>query len=187
MSICIYIVYNVPDSTIQSSIYSFYIDNQMQIQDWWCSFVLLYSTLFSPTRKKGFIKDSSSLCKVFVHFYNMLSLLGLYQTSRPVRKSGKLSKSGLSGNQMFSFPERHKILAWRFGHEKGIRRHMDKGVTSRCRITNKDCRLHTGFPINKSLFSVINRSNLGDCLVGHTNFLIPNCLHNGILTIIRQN
>ena len=29
--------------------------------------------------------------------------------------------------------------------------------------------------------------NLGDCVVGHTNFLIPNCLHNGILTIIRQN
>ena len=29
--------------------------------------------------------------------------------------------------------------------------------------------------------------NLGDCVVGHTNFLFPNCLHNGILTIIRQN
>ena len=29
--------------------------------------------------------------------------LGLFWSSRPVRKSGKLSKSGLSGNQTFSF------------------------------------------------------------------------------------
>ena len=32
-------------------------------------------------------------------------LIGLYLTSRRVRKSGKLSKSGLSGNRTFSFPE----------------------------------------------------------------------------------
>ena len=31
--------------------------------------------------------------------------LGLYQTSRPVRKSGKFSKSGLSGNQMVSIQD----------------------------------------------------------------------------------
>jgi hypothetical protein len=31
--------------------------------------------------------------------------LGLYRTSRPVRKSGKFSKSGLSGNRTFSFPD----------------------------------------------------------------------------------
>jgi hypothetical protein len=31
--------------------------------------------------------------------------LGLYRTSRPVRMSGKFSKSGLSGNRTFSFPD----------------------------------------------------------------------------------
>jgi hypothetical protein len=31
--------------------------------------------------------------------------LGLYRTSGPVRKSGKLTKSGLSGNRTFSFPD----------------------------------------------------------------------------------
>jgi hypothetical protein len=31
--------------------------------------------------------------------------LGLYRTSRPVRKSGNFSKSGLSGNGTFSFPD----------------------------------------------------------------------------------
>ena len=31
--------------------------------------------------------------------------LGLYGTSRPVSKSGKFSKSELSGNGMFSFPD----------------------------------------------------------------------------------
>ena len=34
-----------------------------------------------------------------------LAKLGLNRTSRPVRKSGKLSKSGLSGNRTFSFPD----------------------------------------------------------------------------------
>ena len=29
--------------------------------------------------------------------------------------------------------------------------------------------------------------NLGDCVVGLSNFLVPNCLNNGILAIIRQN
>jgi hypothetical protein len=37
-------------------------------------------------------------------------LLGLYRTSRPVRKSGKFSKYGLSGNRTFSFPEEGLIL-----------------------------------------------------------------------------
>ena len=32
-------------------------------------------------------------------------LVGLNRTSRPVRKSGKLSKSGLSGNWPFSLPD----------------------------------------------------------------------------------
>ena len=31
--------------------------------------------------------------------------VGLYRTSRPVRKSGKFSKSRLSGNRTFSFPD----------------------------------------------------------------------------------
>ena len=31
--------------------------------------------------------------------------IGLYWKSRPVRKSGKFSKSGLSGNRTFSFPD----------------------------------------------------------------------------------
>ena len=31
--------------------------------------------------------------------------VGLYRTSRPVRKSGKFSKSGLSGHRTFSFPD----------------------------------------------------------------------------------
>ena len=34
-----------------------------------------------------------------------LQPIGLNRTSRPVRKSGKLSKSGLSGNRTFSFPD----------------------------------------------------------------------------------
>ena len=33
------------------------------------------------------------------------NVVGLYRTSRPVRKSGKFSKSGLSGNRTFSFPD----------------------------------------------------------------------------------
>jgi hypothetical protein len=32
-------------------------------------------------------------------------VVGLYRTSRPVRKSGKFSKSGLSGNWTFSLPD----------------------------------------------------------------------------------
>ena len=31
--------------------------------------------------------------------------VGLYRTSRPVRKSGKISNSGLSRNRTFSFPD----------------------------------------------------------------------------------
>jgi hypothetical protein len=31
--------------------------------------------------------------------------VGIYRTSRPVRKSGKFSKSGMSGNRTFSFPD----------------------------------------------------------------------------------
>ena len=34
-----------------------------------------------------------------------LTEVGLNRTSRPVRKSDKFSKSGLSGNQTFSFPD----------------------------------------------------------------------------------
>ena len=33
------------------------------------------------------------------------SKIGLYRRSRPVRKSGKISKSGLSGNRTFYFPD----------------------------------------------------------------------------------
>ena len=35
--------------------------------------------------------------------WSSVAPLGLYQTSRPVRMSGKFSKSGLSGNRTFSF------------------------------------------------------------------------------------
>ena len=36
---------------------------------------------------------------------NKAFVLGLYRTSRPVRKSDKFSKSGLSGSWMSSFPD----------------------------------------------------------------------------------
>ena len=38
-------------------------------------------------------------------------LVGLYRTSRPVWKSGKFSKSGLSGNRTFSFPDAELYLS----------------------------------------------------------------------------
>ena len=36
--------------------------------------------------------------------FKVPEVVGLYQTSRLVRKSGKFFKSGLSGNRTFSFP-----------------------------------------------------------------------------------
>jgi hypothetical protein len=48
-------------------------------------------------------------CSLLNHFEELLALtlavIGLYLTSFPVRKSGKLSKSGLSGSRIFSFPD----------------------------------------------------------------------------------
>ena len=38
-------------------------------------------------------------------YYKYPYIVGLYRTSRPVQKSGKVSKSGLSGNRTFSFPD----------------------------------------------------------------------------------
>ena len=51
---------------------------------------------------------SASTATIFIDAGRRLQLLlhlGLYRTSRPVRKSGKFSKSGLSGNWTFSLPD----------------------------------------------------------------------------------
>ena len=53
----------------------------------------------------------------------------------------------------------HVNKGWIIGHENWIRSHMYKWVTGRCRITHKDCRLQTGFPINENFFSIINWPN----------------------------
>ena len=49
-------------------------------------------------------KDPPFNNPTFLIFYIPYTL-GLYRTSRPVRKSGKFSKSGLSRNRTFSFPD----------------------------------------------------------------------------------
>ena len=80
-----------------------------------------------------------------------------------------------------------EILARIIGHENWIRSHMNKWVAGRCWITNKDCRLQTGFPIYENFFSIIYWPNLGHCVVGRNYFFVPNCLNNGILAIMRRN
>ena len=80
-----------------------------------------------------------------------------------------------------------EILARIIGHENWIRSHMNKWVAGRCWITNKDCRLQTGFPIYENFFTIIHRSNLGHCIVGRNYFFVPNRLNNGILAIMRRN
>ena len=59
---------------------------------------------------------------VFPRILAMYTVIGLYRTSFPVLKSGKFSKSGLFGNQPFSFQDArlstllkrgHSITTWR--------------------------------------------------------------------------
>jgi hypothetical protein len=42
---------------------------------------------------------------LFLIAFFSLYYIGLYRTSGPVRKSGEFSKSGLSRNRTFSFPD----------------------------------------------------------------------------------
>ena len=61
--------------------------------------ILLHGGLLSMNLFSFLCSTQSLLCKA------LRLAVGLYQTSRPVRKSGKFSKSGLPGNRTFFFLE----------------------------------------------------------------------------------
>jgi hypothetical protein len=62
---------------------------------------VLYLCFKPNSEKKGRYKINS----LNLDFLYQGAEVGLYRTSRPVRKSGKFAKSGLSGNQTFSYPD----------------------------------------------------------------------------------
>ena len=66
------------------------------------------NALYPHTGTTNLHIDMSDACNVIVYVgipNDGDREVGLYRTSRPVRKSGQISKSGLSGNRMFSFPD----------------------------------------------------------------------------------
>ena len=73
------------------------------------------------------------------------SAIGLYRTSRPVRKSGKLSKSGLSGNPMFSFPDAGPLTELKSGFQYCEATNRLKSVVQHQRSSKtfkKETKLH---------------------------------------------
>ena len=64
--------------------------------------ILVFISLPSAHEQLGFRICVTFFFSILPDFHSQ-EKLGLYQTSRPVQKSGKFSISGLSRNQMFSF------------------------------------------------------------------------------------